>query len=299
MGIKGGYTKRILEVDLSKEKAKTTEVSDAFALKYVGGRGWGARLVWDYLVEKIKRGVRADRFIFREEALSPDNIIIIAPGPLTGLYFPAAGKTSLSSISPETGIYADSNFGGMFGVELKQAGYDALIIKGAAPSLRYIFINDDEVEVRDATSYKNKGCVETERLIKEEIGDEEVRVACIGPAGENLVRFACINTEWGRNAGRTGMGAIFGAKKLKAIAVRGSKDIPVSDLEALIEISNKGYEYLRNHFLFDLWQKQGLMSVVDYLNTMGVLPSYNFKEGAFKYAHNINGEHMEKKYKIG
>lgn len=296
MKIKGGYVGRILEVDLSTEMIKERVVREDFAVKYVGGRGWGARMLYDLLSDKIRT---LDRFRFMDVALSPENVLIIATGPLTGLYFPAAGKTSLVSISPATGIYADSNFGGMFGVELKQAGYDAIVIRGAARSLKYIYINDGVVEIRDASAYAGRGCVETERGIKEEIGDESVRVMCIGPAGENLVRFACVTTEWGRNAGRTGMGAVMGAKRLKAIAVQGSQDIPVHDLDALIEVSNRGYEYLRRHFLFDLWQRQGLMSVVDYINTMGVLPTYNYRHGVFERADDINGEIMERRYKIG
>ncbi|MCW3135331.1 MAG: aldehyde ferredoxin oxidoreductase family protein [Canidatus Methanoxibalbensis ujae] len=298
MGLKGGYTKRLLDVDLSDESVRVRELSDDLLLKFIGGRGLGAKFVWDFFREKIN-SVPARREVFREEALKPDNIILIAPGPLTGLYFPAAGKTSMSSISPATGIYADSNFGGMFGVELKQAGYDALLIRGAARRLKYIFVNDDEVRFIDASSLRGKGCVETERAVKKDIGDEEVRVACIGPAGENKVRFACVNSEWGRNAGRTGMGAVFGAKNLKAIAVRGSKDLAVHDIDRLLRVAERAFEYLQNHFLFDLWQEQGLMSVVDYLNTVGVLPSFNFRAGVFRNAERINGEEMVRRFKIG
>jgi len=119
MKIKGGYFKKILEIDLSSRKSRVLDLSDRFVLKYLGGRGFGAKLVWD----NMRPGL---------DPLGPDNIIVIAPGPLTGVFLPSAGKTSLVSISPATGIYADSNVGGMFGVELRQAGYDALVIKGRA-----------------------------------------------------------------------------------------------------------------------------------------------------------------------
>ncbi|MCW3132127.1 MAG: aldehyde ferredoxin oxidoreductase family protein [Candidatus Methanospirare jalkutatii] len=296
--LRGGYTRRLLDVDLSSGTVKERELSEEFLLKFVGGRGFGARFVWDFLVASIRSGVPPRREVFREEALKPENIILIAPGPLTGLYFPATGKTSISSISPATGIYADSNFGGMFGVELKQAGYDAMLIRGAAKKLTLIFVDDGEVSLLSADALKGKGCVETERAIKKDLG-EDVSVACIGPAGENLVRFACVNSEWGRNAGRTGMGAVFGSKNLKAIAVRGSKDLPVADIGRLLSVAEKAFEYLRNHFLFDLWQEQGLMSVVDYLNTIGVLPSFNFRAGVFDGATRVNGDEMVRRFKIG
>ncbi|MFQ6072380.1 MAG: aldehyde ferredoxin oxidoreductase family protein, partial [Methanosarcinales archaeon] len=290
MKIKGGYTKKILSIDLNKEKAVLEEVSDDFALQYVGGRGWGAKLVWDNLKNNN----------FNINPLGPENMVVIAPGPLTGLYLPSSGKTSFVSISPATKIYGDSSMGGMFGVELRQAGYDALVLSGSGTANKwsYIWIDDDKIEIRDASKYKGKGCIETERQIKEDLGDEEVRVATIGPAGENLVKFACINSEWSRNAGRTGIGAVLGSKKVKAIVVRGSKDIPVYDMDRLVDVSNHAYEILMGHKLIEFWQQQGLMSVVDYINTAGVMPTHNFKDGYFKDAEKINGYIMER-YKIG
>ncbi|RZN15482.1 MAG: aldehyde ferredoxin oxidoreductase [Methanosarcinales archaeon] len=286
MTIKGGYCQKILEMDLSKNKKHVIEVSDNFAVKYVGGRGWGARIIWENL-EQIK------------DPLSPSNIVVIAPGPLSGLYLPASGKTSFSSISPATGLYADSNMGGMFAVEIKQAGYDAIIIRGRAEKLSYLFIDDDCVELKSAKKYKGLGCTETERHLKEDLGDETLRIATIGPAGENLVKFSCINSEWSRNAGRTGMGAIFGSKNLKAIVIRGTKDLPVFDLTRLVELGEHAYKTLKSHRLFEFWQRQGLMTVVDYANAAGIMPTHNFKDTCFDDADKINGEVMETFYKIG
>jgi aldehyde:ferredoxin oxidoreductase len=284
--IKGGYFQRILTVDLSREKSHVTDISDDFALKYVGGRGWGARILLDNL-QRI------------HNPLGPENLLVIAPGPLSGLYLPAAGKTSFSSISPATGLYADSNMGGMFGVELRHAGFDAMIIRGRAERPSYILIDDDTVEIRSAKKYWGAGSIQTEHQLKEDLGDETLRIAAIGQAGENLVKFACVNTEWSRNAGRTGMGAIFGSKNLKAIAVRGTRDLPVYDLSRLVEISEHAFKSLKAHKLFEFWQRQGLMTVVDYANTIGIMPTYNFKDTRFDEAHRINGEVMESFYKIG
>jgi len=286
MKIEGGYSKKILEVDLSSQSTRTLELSDRFILKYIGGRGFGAKLVWD----NLRPGL---------DPLSPDNVVAIAPGPLTGLFLPASGKTSFVSISPATGIYADSNVGGMFGVELRQAGYDALLIRGRAEKLSYIWIDNGDVKIVANKDLVGKGYLEAEGIIRHEIGDEMVKVAGIGPAGENLVRFACINADWGRNAGRTGMGAVFGSKNLKAIAVRGARDLPVYDVGRLRELGNKAFESLKKNPYFEFWQRQGLMSVVDYLNEAGVLPTYNFRDGQFDRADSINGYEMEEKYKIG
>ncbi|MCL7414925.1 MAG: aldehyde ferredoxin oxidoreductase family protein [ANME-2 cluster archaeon] len=286
MSIKGGYFMKVLHVDLSECKTHVEEVDEEFALKYIGGRGWGARLVWENMKEDT-------------DPLSPENIIVIAPGPLSGLYLPSAGKTSFCSISPITGIYGDSNIGGMFGVELRQAGFDAVVIKGKAPELSYLWIDDDDIQLKSAGKYSDMGSIETEHLLREDIGDETVKVASIGPAGEKLVRMACITADWGRNAGRTGMGAVLGSKNLKAIAIRGTKDLPVADLPRLTRASDKAYRKLSQHNLFEFWQRQGLMSVIDYANTAGIIPTHNFKDTHFEEADMINGDVMELEYKIG
>ncbi len=277
---------KVLHVDLSECKTHVEEVDEEFALKYIGGRGWGARLVWEHLKEDT-------------DPLSPENIMVIAPGPLSGLYLPSSGKTSICSISPTTGIYGDSNIGGMFGVELRQAGFDAMVIKGKAPELSYLWIDDDDIQLKSAEKYAGMGSIETEHQLREDIGDETVKVASIGPAGEKMVKMACITADWGRNAGRTGMGAILGSKNLKAIAIRGTRDLPVADLERLTRISDKAYRKLSQHNLFEFWQRQGLMSVIDYANTAGIIPTHNFKDTHFEEADKINGDVMELEYKIG
>ena len=286
MSIKGGYFKRILWVDLTAEKIEARELSEDFILQYIGGRGFGVKLVWDHLEEG-------------RDPLSPDNLIAISPGPLNGCYLPASGKTSFVSISPQTGLYGDSNMGGSFGVELRQAGYDGIAIVGRAPRLSYLWIDDDEVKIVPSEGLKGKRSLEAEGMIKKEIGDDHVRIATIGPAGENLVRFAGLCSDWGRNAGRLGMGAVLGSKNIKAIAVRGSKDLPIYRLERLRELSRESFKSLSRHRLFEFWQQQGLMSVVDYVNEAGVMPTFNFRAGRFDQANQVNGSVMEDRYKIG
>jgi len=286
--IKGGYFWKILWVDLDREEIKPLEFDESFAAKYIGGRGFGAKLVWDNLRQKG-----------RVDPLGPDNLLAISPGPLAGLYLPASGKTSFISISPETGIYGDSSMGGSFGTELRQAGIDALAITGKAKTLSYLWIDNESARIVPNEKLKGKGSLETEGLIKEELKDEHIKVATIGVAGENRVKFACVSSDWGRNSGRTGIGAVMGSKNLKAIAIRGSFDLPVFDLPRLRKGSDASFRSLRENKNLPFWHEQGLMSVIDYVNEAGVMPTYNFKEGVFADAKKINGYEMLSKYKIG
>ena len=285
---KGGYFGKILHVDLSRGQSSIQELDQEFIDQFVGGRGFALRLIWDNLK---KHG--------RFDPLGEKNLLLVAPGPLTGVYMPSSGKNSFATISPATGIYGDSSMGGSFGVEIRQAGYDGIAIHGKAPELSYIFIDDDKVKIIPCPELVGKGNLETEGRIRDNLGDHEIRVASIGPAGENLVRFACITSEWSRNAGRCGVGAVMGSKNLKAIAVRGNLDLPVHDLEKVEELSKQAYKNLADHKMMSFWQRQGLMSVIDYANELGILPTYNFHDVHFEKAEKINGYTMEANYKIG
>jgi aldehyde:ferredoxin oxidoreductase len=289
VSFKGGYFKRYLHMDLSSGRAEHRDLGDDFLSAYLGGRGFGAKLVWDNLRENG----------FKMDPLSPQNLLVIAPGPLTGVYLPSSGKNSFVSISPATGLYGDSSLGGGFGVELRQTGIDMLAITGRAETLSILFIDNDEVSVIPMPELKGRTCLEAEGLIEEKLRTHHVRIATIGIGGENLVRFACINADWSRNAGRTGMGAIMGSKNLKAIAVRGSRDLPVHDMAGLVRETDKAIRYMRQHKYFKLWQEQGLMNVVAYANAEGFLPAYNFKDSTFPRHREVNGETMLEHYKIG
>jgi len=289
MTIKSGYFKQHLHVDLGTGRCERLGLSDEFLGRYVGGRGFGAKLVWDNLVAHD----------FRVDPLGPENLLVIAPGPLTGAFLPSSGKCSFASISPATGIYGDSSMGGTFGIELRQAGIDALSITGKAEEVSFLLVDDDEARIVPMPELAGKGCLETEGLIKDRLGTHEVDVASIGIGGERLVRFACVNANWSRNAGRTGVGAILGSKNLKAVAVRGSRDLPVHDIQALMKEATKAFDYMAGHKYFKMWQREGLMNVMVYANTMGILPTCNFKDATFPRIGGINGETMLQDYKIG
>lgn len=289
MSVKSGYFRKHLRVDLSAGSCERLALSDDFVERYVGGRGFGAKLVWDNLKAHD----------FKIDPLGPENLLAIAPGPLTGAYLPSSGKNSFVSISPATGLYGDSSMGGGFGVELRQTGLDCLSVIGAAPELSVLFIDDDDTQILPMPELRGCSCLEAEGRIKARIGSHDLHVASIGVAGENLVRFACVNADWSRNAGRTGIGAVMGSKNLKAIAVRGHKDLPVHDIKGLRAETMKAVGYMREHKYFRLWQQQGLMNVIEYANSKGILPTHNFKATTFAQHDKINGETMLDGYKIG
>ncbi|MEM3507608.1 MAG: aldehyde ferredoxin oxidoreductase family protein, partial [Candidatus Bathyarchaeia archaeon] len=189
--------------------------------------------------------------------------------------------------------------GGMFGAELKQAGFDALIIEGASKEPIYIWINDGNVKFNSAQHLWGKGCFQTEEEIKKELKDSSVKVACIGPAGENLVKFASINCDFGRQAGRCGMGAILGAKKVKAIAVKGSLGIQVADFEETLKIFEEALNYILSHKDLKIWRRQGTMQVINWSNENSALPTKNFLFNSFEEYQKINGEALENEVKIG
>jgi aldehyde:ferredoxin oxidoreductase len=289
MSIKSGYYKQHLHVDLTKDTAERRPLEDAFIEKYIGGRGFGAKLVWDNLKNHD----------FKIAPLGPENLLVVAPGPLTGVYLPSSGKNSFVAISPATGLYGDSSMGGGFGIELRQTATDILSVTGKAPELSVLFIDNGETKILPMPELKGKSCLEAEGMIKERLGTYAVHVATIGMGGENMVRFACVNADWSRNAGRAGMGAIMGAKNLKAIVIRGHKDLPIYDVKGLMTEAEQAFRYMEEHKYFKMWQQEGLMNVIDYANEKGILPAYNFKDSVFARHDQVNGTTMVNRYKIG
>ena len=222
------YGGAILRVDLSTgsiEKQPTT----AYADKWLGGRGFNTRVLY----KELEPGI---------DALSPENVLIFSVGPLTGSMFPGSGRVEVAAKSPVTGIQGMSNMGGYWGPELKYAGYDSIIVKGKAPKPVYIAINNDSIEIKDASHIWGVDTYKTQDALQEELGDPEVEVVCIGPGSENLVAYGSIQTRMGNAAGRTGMGTVMGSKNLKAIAVRGTKGVSVADPDRFLEICLKALE---------------------------------------------------------
>lgn len=211
-----GYWNRVLRVDLSDGRIWAEVPGDDFYRKYFGGRGFIAH----YLLTEVPKGI---------DAFEPGNRLVFAPGVVTGAPVPGAGRHSVGAKSPLTGAFGEAEAGGFWGAELKHAGYDALVIQGRAAHPVYLWINDEEVELRDAGHLWGKITGEVEDAIRAELRDNLVRVAQTGRAGEKMVRYACIVNDLNEFAGRTGLGAVMGAKRLKAIAVRGRRKVPVAN----------------------------------------------------------------------
>ncbi len=212
---KGGYFGKILEVDLTKRKYKTLKISDEMCRKYIGGAGMG-----DYFL--------LDRLDAKQDPLSDDSFIFLGVGPLNGTYC-VSTRVSIVNKSPYTGLMSHAEVGGNLGNEIKWAGWDGILIKGKSRKPVYLYIKDEKVEFRDAKKIWGKDTAATDDMILEDLKDPYVRIACIGPAGENSVPYAALIVERFRAAGRTATGALMGNKKLKAIAVRGTKAVPVVD----------------------------------------------------------------------
>jgi len=273
-----GYNGKILRVDLSSGRLATEEFPENFYRQYFGGEGFTGY----FLLKELSRGV---------DPLGPDNKLIFAAGPLTGVPVGGCGRHSVGGKSPLTGAYGEADSGGYWGAELKMAGFDAIIVEGKAEKPVYLFIRDGEAQLRDARHLWGMKALECQNAIREELGDPLIKVAYIGPAGENLVRFASVMNDLDAAAGRTGMGAVMGSKNLKAIACRGHQRVSLADPQAVRDIgiwvrdntpiTSKGFHDF------------GTARMVRILDGVGGLPTRNFQLGSFEGADNISGQTMK------
>ncbi|MCL5025199.1 MAG: aldehyde ferredoxin oxidoreductase family protein [Chloroflexi bacterium] len=275
-----GYAGKILRVDLTSGRVRTEPVDAALARDYIGGRGFAARIIFDEVKDA--------------DPLGPDNKLVLAAGPLSGVFLPAGAKATFAAKSPATGIYGDANIGGHLAAEMKYAGYDAIVFEGAAPEPVYLYIDDAEVDLRPADYLWGQGTVTAEQSLKAQLGDE-FQIAAIGPAGENRVYFACIGHDIGRQAGRTGVGAVMGSKKLKAIAIRGTGSVEVADLEAVRRIGREMILKLNGDPGLQVWHDYGLTSVATWSNSIGALPTRNYQSGYFESAEGIGHAAMKER----
>lgn len=220
-----------LEIDLSRGNIERVETDPKLTELHLGGLGTNARLLWERVPPET-------------EPFAPENLLIFSTGLLCGTPAPGANRTIVSTFSPQTLLMAYSMMGGFWAPELKHAGYDKVIIRGQAPNLVYLWINNDQVEIRDASHLHGKGAVETQELIRQELNEPNAQVAAIGLAGENRVYYASI--EQGRSsASRGGIGAVMGSKGLKAIAVRGTKDVNIARPAEFMELCNEVLKYIK------------------------------------------------------
>ncbi len=273
-----GYNGKILRVDLSSGKLTTEEFPENFYRQYFGGEGF----VGYFLLKELPRGV---------DPLGPGNKLILAAGPLTGVPVGGCGRHSVGGKSPLTGGFGEAEAGGYWGAELKMTGFDAVIVEGKAEKPVYLFIRDGKANLQDARHLWGMKVLECQDAIRQELGDPGIRVLQIGPAGEKLVRFACVSNDLDAFAGRTGMGAVMGSKNLKAVACRGHQRLSLADPQSVSDIAR----WVKNNSPINIKEMRdlGTARVVQGLNGLGGLPTRNFQVGSIDGADNITGEVMK------
>jgi aldehyde:ferredoxin oxidoreductase len=274
-----GYKGRILHVDLNKGLFEVEEPKDVWYRTYLGG---GAMASY-YLLKDLKPGT---------DPLSKENMLVFASGVVTGAPISGFSRYTVAAKSPLTNGYGESEAGGWWGPELKFAGYDGVVIRGRADHPVYLWIHDGDVEIRDASRLWGSDNGETRDRILNELGDQRIRIASIGPAGENQVRFANVINELRHANGRTGMGAVMGSKLLKAIAVRGKERIHFSDANRVQETSKWFNTFIRSYAPSMGLREYGTAGIVKGMNQAGMLPTRNFREGVFEGADRISGQAM-------
>ena len=275
------YIGKILRVDLSKGAISEEEVRETWAKKFVGGAG----LATQYLYQEISRG--ADPF-------GAENLLIFMTGPLTGTISASASRYSVVAKSPLTGIWGHGNSGGSFGPALKQSGYDGIILQGISPKPIYLRIVNGKPELCDARGLWGKTVPDTEDLIQKD-SNQKMTIASIGPGGENLVRYAAIMNNRHRAIGRCGLGAVMGAKRLKAIACAGKAQITLANPDLFKEIAKKQFDLLNESMLKVGFESFGTNMVSDMVNIRGGYPTHNWQEGVFEQIEEVNGQALTDK----
>ncbi|MBW2154879.1 MAG: aldehyde ferredoxin oxidoreductase family protein [Deltaproteobacteria bacterium] len=278
-----GYNGKIARIDLTSGKIAVEEPPEEYYQRYLGGRGF----IITTLLKELKKGA---------DPLGPENRLIFALGPITGLPLPGSGRNSVGAKSPLTGAFGESEVGGYWGAELKRAGFDALIFEGVSPKPVYLWVHDGELELRDAEGLWGLEVAQTEDAIREELGDKRIRTAIIGPGGERLISYACIINDLSHAAGRCGLGAVMGSKKLKAVAARGKNTPEMADPEIVKRVSKWMAENYKD--VVPMWEG-GTCRVTEPFNLAGNLPTKNFTLGFFEGAEKISGEAFHKAFGKG
>ncbi|HSJ88773.1 MAG TPA: aldehyde ferredoxin oxidoreductase family protein [Anaerolineales bacterium] len=269
----------ILKVDLTTGKTEEYSIPREWEQDFLGGASLAARILYSSLTREL-------------DALSPKAPLLFMMGPMTGTSGPTTGRFVVCGKGPATGLWAESNVGGFWGPELRAAGYDGLWITGKSQQPVYLWLNGKRLEVRDATHLWGENCYTTQEQVKMEIGEKSAHVCVIGPAGENGVLFASMMCDHGRMAGRTGLGAVMGAKNLKAIAVRGTNPIPVFDLSTYAPLRSESNRTLKQDNEAKVLRELGTAGAANYSEYMGAMPVKYYSHGSFENVDNISGAKM-------
>ncbi len=289
-----GYNGKIAFVNLNDEKVDVKDLDPNIARDYLGGTGLSAKIIYDLLSEEDYNTLKKDPF-------SEINPLIFATGPVTGTIRPSSGRYSVSGISPLTGIWGEGTSGGTFCISLRNSGFDAIVITGKAKNPLYLYINDGNIEFKDASKIHGKDCYEAQKLIKEELNSEKVKVATIGIAGENLVKYAGIINDEGRAIGRCGLGALMGSKNLKALAIHGTKRVKIADPEIgkkiLKEAEARDKKLFLKKAVANVFHLYGTNSYLDIGMVLGDTPGYYFTNTEY-LAEKLTGKTLKELFPV-
>ncbi|MBN1137534.1 MAG: aldehyde ferredoxin oxidoreductase family protein [Anaerolineae bacterium] len=275
-----GYMGKLLIVDLTSGQLKDEPLNPSWARDFVGGAGYAAR----YLYDELGPGT---------DPLGPENTLMFMTGPLVGTRAPSCGRHEVCALSPQTGLWGESNSGGFWGAELRFSGYDGIVIRGQSPKPVWLSIVEGQPPaLHDANDLWGLDSYETQQRLRDELGDQKVRIANIGPAGEKLVLYAAIMNDHGRAAGRTGMGAVMGSKRLKAIAVRGKQRAPLADKEGFGQAAKEAVKIITEDVATEVYHQMGTASYVDMALMWGDIPIRYWTESGFDEATNLGGPTM-------
>jgi aldehyde:ferredoxin oxidoreductase len=269
----------ILKIDLSTGETEEYRIPKKWEVDFLGGASLAARILYSSLTREL-------------DPLSPESPLLFMMGPMTGTSGPTTGRYVVCGKGPATGLWAESNIGGFWGPELRAAGYDGLWITGKAEEPVYLWLNGSRIEFRKAVHLWGQNTYTTQERVKEEVGEKSARVCVIGPAGEKQVLFASIMCDHGRMAGRTGLGAVMGAKNLKAIVVRGTNQIPIFDLLKYALFRSEANRALKQDNEAKVFRELGTAGAANYAEYIGAMPVKYYTHGSFENVDNISGAKM-------
>ncbi len=279
-----GYHGKFLNVDLNARETRTLELEADVLKKFIGGSSLAARLIYERVATNM-------------DPLAPDNPLVFAVGPFTGTTIPMVSRSVVCGISPLTGIWGEANTSGVFPVRLKEAGFDGIFITGKADRPVYLYINNGNAEIRDASHLWGKDTYQTQKMLKDELKDTRLSVSCIGPAGENLVKYACVLNDQGRTAGRCGLGTLMGSKNLKAVAVTGRMKADLANKEKINELTRQARDTISANFMSVAYREYGTLLYMDMGMFLGDVPARYFTRSVFP-TKNVTGQALRQAYTV-
>jgi len=292
-----GFVGKILKVDLTTKNITTEPIEEEVAKKYLGGKGYAVYLLYQYIKQYELKGISPQNI----DPLGKENVLIFATGPGTGVpRFPSSGRHHVMALkAPLTGSIGSGNAGGEWGAFLKFSGFDGIVIEGVSDAPVYLALIDGKAEIRDAGELWGKNTMDTTRALMNSVGGKNTSVACIGPAGENLIPMAVIMNDEYRAAGRAGLGAVMGSKRLKAIIVSGDQKVPVAKSEEFRKVADRCLDAIKNNSVTgEGLPTYGTAVLVNVINTAGAFPYKNWQTGIMPDAEDISGETLTKEYLV-